>query len=65
MTTIKLNRVDVEAIRNLMQDLNARCVTIGVDSSSGIGSSVTATVMTEVNGYRGEFTVVIADEENW
>jgi hypothetical protein len=65
MNKVVLRRVDIEAIQNLMENLDATSVIITVDGSSGIGSIVTASIHTEVNGYDGEFTVVVADEENW
>lgn len=40
-------------------------VIIDVDSSSGIGSIVTATINAEMNGWTGAFTAVITDESNW
>jgi heterodisulfide reductase subunit A-like polyferredoxin len=45
--------------------LQAGVVKVTCDSSSGIGSIITATTVAEFDGTYGDFTVRISGEENW
>ena len=45
--------------------IQAGIVKVGVDSSSGIGSVVTATVPVKQGDRWGDWTTTITDEENW
>ena len=66
-TKITLTPRELKKISQFIADTTngAQIVTIHVDSSSGIGSIVHATVWADINGWTGEFTAVITDESNW
>jgi hypothetical protein len=38
---------------------------VSSDTSSGIGSIITASVTVQTNGHSGEFTKIISDETSW
>lgn len=40
-------------------------VKISQDTSSGIGSILCATITMKCGNYKGEFTTIITDENNW
>ena len=61
-----LTKEDVEKILEVMDKFpDAKNFELFQDSSSGIGSVMTLTVYTEVNGYEGEFNIEISGVENW
>jgi hypothetical protein len=66
-TKITLTPRELKKISEFIADTTngSQIVTIHVDSSSGIGSTVHATVWAEINGWTGEFTAVITDESCW
>lgn len=65
--SITLTPRELKKISEFIADTTngAQIVTIHVDSSSGIGSTVHATINAEMNGWTGEFTAVITDESCW
>ena len=65
--SITLTPRELKKISEFIADTTngAQIVTIHVDSSSGIGSTVHATINAEMNGWTGAFTAVITDESNW
>jgi hypothetical protein len=66
MNTICLHRDDVETILQFVKKYpDVECVTINVDSSSGIGSIVDASINTEINGDVVTLTKHIVDETSW
>jgi hypothetical protein len=68
MTEMHLNRAELQAILKVLDDMkhpDVYAVKIGYDNSSGIGSIVTVTLPTTVNGVEGEFTTTISDESDW
>ena len=66
MNTISLHRDDVETILQFVKKYpEFEFVTINVDSSSGIGSIVDASVNTTINGDVVTLTKRIVDESSW
>ena len=66
MNTISLHRDDVETILQFVKKYpEVEFVTINVDSSSGIGSIVDASVNTTINGDVVTLTKRIVDESSW
>ena len=61
-----INKEEVEKILAVMEKFpETSSFVLESDSSSGIGSTITLTVQTQVNGLDGEFTVEISGVENW
>jgi hypothetical protein len=61
-----IHKEDAEKILEIMHKFpDAESFYLETDSSSGIGSTVTLTVTTNVNGLRGEFKTEISGVENW
>ena len=73
MTEIYLNHKELKEILSIVEELNppntmmlqAGTVKISVDSSSGIGSLVKATIPIKVGDRYGEWTTNITDESSW
>ena len=73
MTEIHLSHKELKEILSIVEKINppdtmmlgAGTVKISVDSSSGIGSLVTATVPVQVDDRWGEWTTTITDESSW
>lgn len=66
MNTITLHREDLEVILQFSNKYpESDFITINVDSSSGIGSIVTASLPTIVNGDLVTITKTIVDESSW
>lgn len=66
MNTISLHRDDLLAIQNFASKYeNADYITISVDSSSGIGSLVKASLFATINGDVVTITKDIVDESSW
>ncbi len=66
MNEISLHRDDLEAILQFIKKYpTADFTTISVDSSSGIGSIVKASVFAVVNGDPVTITKAIVDESSW
>jgi hypothetical protein len=57
---------EVEKILEVMKKFpDAASFFLESDSTSGIGSTVTLTVRTQVNGFDGTFKTEISGVENW
>jgi hypothetical protein len=66
MNEVTLHRDDLETILQFMKKYpTADFTTISVDSSSGIGSIVKASVFAVVNGDPVTITKTIVDESSW
>ena len=73
MCEVHLNHRELREILEIIETLNppdtfaiaAGTVKISVDSSSGIGSIVTATVPVKCGDRWGSWTITITDEGNW
>ena len=66
MNEVTLHRDDLETILQFMKKYPiAEFTTISVDSSSGIGSIVKASVFAVVNGDPVTITKTIVDESSW
>jgi hypothetical protein len=62
---IYIRLADLERIVEFTKAMGVDNVDIKADSSSGIGTFITATVITKINDYDGEFTVAITDVSEW
>lgn len=63
---VTVHRDDLEAIKKFAdKHPKSEWVTISVDSSSGIGSIVKATIIALVDGDMVECTKTIVDESSW
>ena len=61
-----ITRIDVEKILEVMDKFpEADSFCLESDSSSGIGSTTTLTIQTQVNGLYGVFRTEISGVENW
>ena len=61
-----ITKKDVEKIIDVMNKFpNETTYCLESDSSSGIGSTMTLTLQTTVEGLSGEFTVEISGVEDW
>ena len=61
-----ITKKDVEKILDVMNKFpEDTTYVLESDSSSGIGSTMTLTLKTTVEGLAGEFTVEIAGVEDW
>ena len=61
-----ITKTDVLKILEVMDKFpDATNFYVESDSSSGIGTTITLTVRTEVNGIDGEFTTEISGVEDW
>ena len=73
MQTIHLHREDLVELLRLIDEINPEdsgklgsgMVTVNCDSSSGIGSIITAELPVLLGDTRGTFVAVISDESNW
>lgn len=66
MNEVTLHRDDLETILQFMKKYpEVEFTTISVDSSSGIGSIVKASVFTVVNGDAVSIVKTIMDESSW
>lgn len=66
MNEVTLHRDDLETIMQFMKKYpEVGFTTISVDSSSGIGSIVKASVFTVVNGDAVSIVKTIVDESSW
>ena len=66
MNTVSLHRDDVETILQFIKKYpEVEYVTINVDSSSGIGSIVDASINTVINGDSVTLVKHIVDESSW
>jgi hypothetical protein len=61
-----ITKKDAEKILDVMNKFPEDTVyRLAMDNSSGIGSTMTLTVETTVEGLAGKFTVEISSVENW
>ena len=61
-----LHKDDLETIKQFMDKYpNTDTVCINIDSSSGIGSIIKASIMCNINGDDVTVTKLIADESSW
>ena len=61
-----LHKDDLETIKQFMDKYpTTDVVCINVDSSSGIGSIIRASIMCNINGDHVTITKLIADESSW
>ena len=61
-----ITKQDVEKILDVMNKFpEDTTYCLESDSSSGIGSTITLTLQTTVEGFAGKFTVEIAGVEDW
>jgi hypothetical protein len=61
-----ITKKDAEKILDVMNKFPEDTVyRLKMDNSSGIGSTMTLTVETTVEGFAGNFTVEISGVENW
>lgn len=61
-----ITKKDVEKILEVMNKFpNDTTYLLESDSSSGIGSTMTLTLQTTIEGLAGEFTVEIGGVEDW
>jgi hypothetical protein len=61
-----ITKKDAEKILDVMKKFPEDTVyRLKMDNSSGIGSTMTLTVETTVEGFAGNFTVEISGVENW
>jgi hypothetical protein len=61
-----LHKDDLEDIKQFMDKYpTTDAVCINIDSSSGIGSIIKASVMCHINGDNVTITKLIADESSW
>jgi hypothetical protein len=61
-----ITKKDAEKILDVMNKFPEDTVyRLAMDNSSGIGSTMTLTVETTVEGLAGKFTVEISGVENW
>lgn len=61
-----ITKKDVEKILEVMNKFpNDTTYLLESDSSSGIGSTMTLTLQTTIEGLAGEFTVEISGVEDW
>ena len=61
-----LQKRDVEKILKVMEDFpDADSFELKETGNSGIGTIITLTAHTTINGYDGEFTTEISGAENW
>lgn len=61
-----IQQSDVERILEIMQQFpDAQSFQLKQHNASGIGSILSMTITTRVNGLDGEFTVEISGVENW
>ena len=61
-----ITKKDAEKILDVMNKFPEDTVyRLKMDNSSGIGSTMTLTVETTVEGFAGKFTVEISGVENW
>ena len=65
MTTVVLNKEDLDEIKKFMQAFSASSVEIEADDSSGIGSVVTVHAHVSLNGRFVRVSQVISDESSW
>jgi hypothetical protein len=67
MTEITLHRSELDSVVEFVSKYPSAVdyITISVDSSSGIGSIIKATVKTVSNGDFVEITKTITDESSW
>jgi len=65
MNKIYLCKDDLLDIVKLLEDMGADVALVSSDTSSGIGSIITASVTVQTNGHSGEFTKIISDETSW
>lgn len=67
MQQIYLHRDDLNKMIDLLNTIQPAddMLLLKSDSSSGIGTTLTATMDVEVNGQMGEFTATISSVENW
>lgn len=73
MQEIWIHRDDLEKILQFVDKINpadtlrlqSGMVKITLDNSSGIGSTVEATTVHEVDGQYGEFKITVSSIENW
>ena len=73
MTEIYLTHRELKELLEIVETMNppgtlgpqSGIVKVGIDSSSGIGSVVTATVPVKQGDRWGDWTTTITDEENW
>ena len=65
MNEVSLHKDDLFAIKEFADKYDSDYFTIKVDSSSGIGSIVTVSVFTVINGDTVVITKTIVDESSW
>lgn len=73
MQTVHLNRSDLVELIRLIDEINPEgtgclrsgMVTVHCDSSSGIGTIITAELPHKVGDVTGTFVTTIADESSW
>lgn len=65
MNKIYLCKDDLLDIIKLLEDMDTDVALVSSDTSSGIGSIITASVTVQTNGHSGEFTKIISDETSW
>lgn len=65
MNVVTIHKDDLEAIKKFSDKHPSEFITITVDSSSGIGSIVEATLTGIVDGDFVKITKTIVDESSW
>lgn len=65
MNEVSLHKDDLDAIKLFADKYDSDYITVKVDSSSGIGSVVTVSVFTVINGDPVVITKTIVDESSW
>jgi len=61
-----IRKAEVEKILEILNSFpEADGFRLDQDNSSGIGSVVSITISTQVNGHHGEFKIEISGVENW
>ena len=73
MTEITLSHRELKELLNIVETMNppdtlmlqAGRITISLDNSSGIGSTLKATVPVRVGDRWGDWTTTITDESSW
>ena len=62
---IRLSIDEIDRIRTICGDLDINYFTLTQDSSSGIGSTLTLSYLTELKGHSVNITVQVTGSENW
>jgi hypothetical protein len=66
MNEFYLSRKDILALYHIMEDFqDIGNLKLTVDSSSGIGTEITASFSQTINNFDGQFVITITDESDW